>query len=177
MNSDDHLDALRMEVWRGARAAEAADVADQQRDLQLAQLLEVLEARLGGVEGRLQEEVTWEQAEQPWEWAERIWIGSAFIRAALALALLAWASRPLGGRCRRAMGLLAAMLLEPSIVGMAVAAWTGRRGLAAANRWFSRSSPPELQPRLEQPREPDVDSYDAMERGEEEEEDRSPAAA
>ncbi len=72
---------------------------------------------------------------------------------------------------------LLAMLLEPSIVGMAVAAWTGRRGLAAANRWFSRSSPPELQPRLEQPREPDVDSYDAMERGEEEEEDQSPAAA
>jgi hypothetical protein len=75
------------------------------------------------------------------------------------------------------MGLLAAMLLEPSIVGMAVAAWTGRRGLAASNRWLSRSSPPELQPRLEQPREPDVDSYDAMERGEEEEEDQSPAAA
>ncbi len=92
MNSDDHLDALRMEVWRGARAAEAAVVEDQQRDLQLAQLLEVLGARLGSVEGRLQEEVSWEQAEQPWEWAERIWVGTAFIRAALALALLAWAS-------------------------------------------------------------------------------------
>jgi len=176
MNSDDHLDALRMEVWRGARAAEAVAVEDQQQGLQLAQLLEVLEDRLEGVEGWLQEEVAWEQAEQPWEWAEGIWVTSAFVRAALALALLAWASRPLGGRCRRAMGLLAAMLLEPSIVGMAVAAWTGRRGLAGANRWFSRSSPPELQPRLEQPREPDADSYDAMERGEEEE-DRSPAAA